>query len=52
MLPILKSISSLISIVLDTIKLREVCIMTGDFNAQVGEGAYLDCGIGPDGLGT
>ena len=38
--------------VLDTIKPREVCIMMGDLNAKVGEGADLDCGIGPYGLGT
>ena len=37
---------------LDTIKPREVCIMMGDLNAKVGEGADLDCGIGPYGLGT
>ena len=38
--------------VLDTIKPREVCIMMGDLNANVGKGADLDCGIGPYGLGT
>ena len=38
--------------VLDTIKPREVCIMMGDLNAKVGEGADIDCGIGPYGLGT
>ena len=38
--------------VLDTIKSIEVCIMMGYLNAKVGEGAYLDCGIGPYGLGT
>ena len=38
--------------VLDTITPREVCIMMGYLNAKVGEGADLDCGIGPYGLGT
>ena len=36
---------------LDTIKPREVCIMMGYINAEVGGGADLDCGIGPYGLG-
>ena len=37
---------------LDTIKPREVCIMMGYLNAKVGEGANLDCWIGPYGLCT
>ena len=31
------------------IRLNPVCIMMGDLNAKVGEGADLDCGIGPYG---
>ena len=36
----------------DKIPRREVCIKLGDFNAKVGEGEDIDCGIGPFGLGV
>ena len=36
----------------DKIPRREVCITMGDFNAKVGEGEDVDCGVGPFGLGV
>ena len=35
----------------DMVPSRETCIVMGDFNAKVGEGEDLECGIGPYGLG-
>ena len=36
----------------DKIPRREVCITMGDFNAKIGEGEDIDCGVGPFGLGV
>ena len=35
----------------DKIPKREICIVIGDFNTKVGEGADTECGIEPYGLG-
>ena len=36
---------------LEQVKRREICILMGDFNAKVGEGAEPSAGIGRFGLG-
>ena len=39
------SMNNYIHTVFDTMKLRDVCIMMGHLNANIGEGADLDCWI-------
>ena len=39
------SMNNYIHTVFDTMKLRDVCIMMGYLNANIGEGADLDCWI-------